>query len=345
MAVEERSPEGPIHPARIKDVAAMAGVSLKTVTNVVHERPHVRAETRARVKAAIEELHYRPSQAARQLQSGRSNMITLAVPRIDEPYLGALAHALIAAATPRGYTLLIDETGGDSEHETLAASGYPGHGIDGVIFSPAALNPQQFRQTSYATPMVVLAEFLTNSTADYVAIDNVASAREVVTHLVTAGRRRMAFLGHQPARPGGVAGLRYQGYLEQAAGAGLKVPLDWVISGGRFTRQEGEDRTRQALPQIRSIDAIVCASDLLAIGAMRAFRQHGIRVPADVAVVGWDNTIDGAYHSPSLTSIAPALPQLAEIALDALISRIEGNKGTGVSYLVPHHLVVRESSS
>ena len=100
-----------VHRARLKDVAALAEVSLKTVTNVVHERPNVRDETRQRVLAAIATLDYRPSLAGRRLRGLRSNILTLAVPRVDEPYLGALAHAIVAAATVRGYTVLIDETG------------------------------------------------------------------------------------------------------------------------------------------------------------------------------------------------------------------------------------------
>lgn len=345
MTVDWRAGVEGRRPARIKDVAARAGVSLKTVTNVVHDRPHVSADTRARVKAAIADLDYQPSLAGRQLQSGRSNMVTLAVPRIDEPFLGALAHAVIAAARPRGYTVLIDETGGDAEHEGLAASGYPGHGIDGVIFSPAAVNPQRFTDMSRATPMVLLGEYLINSTADHVAINDVSSARDVVAHLLASGRRRIAFLGHQPRRPAGVAGLRYQGYLQQMAVAGIDVPDEWVLSGPRFSREEGELRVRQGLSELGSVDALVCASDLLAIGAMRALRHHRIRVPDDIAVTGWDNTVDGAYHSPSLTSVAPALSELAELALDALINRIEGDRGTVRSYQVPHHLVVRESSA
>lgn len=338
-------PPTPARRAGIKDVAARAGVSLKTVTNVVHERPHVSVETRARVKAAIEELNYRPSLAGRQLQSGRSHMVTLAVPRIDDPYLGALAHAMIAAATAHGYTLLIDETGGRAERETLAASGYPGHGIDGVIFSAAALDPQQITHMSHATPMVLLGDPVTNSTADYVSIDNLASARAVVDHLVAGGRGRIAFLGHQAARPTGVAGLRYQGYRQQAAAAGLPTPDEWAVGVTRFTREEGKARASEAITRLRSADALICASDLLAIGAMRAFQQHGIAIPDDVAVVGWDNTVDGAYHSPSLTSVAPALSRLAEVAIDALISRIDGNRATGTAYVVPHHLVPRESSA
>ena len=335
----------PGRPARIKDVAARAGVSLKTVTNVVHGRPNVGADTRARVQAAIAELDYRPSLAGRQLQSGRSNMVTLAVPRIDEPFLGALAHAMIAAATPRGLTVLIDETGGDAEHEALAASGYPGHGIDGVIFSPAAVHPKRFSALSRSTPMVLLGERLPDSTADHVAIDDVASARDVVAHLLSTGRRRIGFLGYQPTRPASVAGLRYRGYRQQMADAGCRVEDQWVIPGPRFSREEGERRARQAIHELASMDALICASDLLAIGVLRVLRQHRIRVPDDLAVTGWDNTVDGAYHSPSLTSIAPALSELAELALDALIRRIEGDRGPGTSATVPHRLLVRESSA
>ena len=131
-----------VRPARIKDVAARAGVSLKTVTNVVHERPYVADDTRQRVLAAIADLDYRPSLVGRQLRGVRSNMLTLAVPRVDEPYLGALAHAIIAAATVRGYSVLIDETGGRPAHEREVVEGYPGHGIDGVDLLPARPRPR-----------------------------------------------------------------------------------------------------------------------------------------------------------------------------------------------------------
>lgn len=325
-------------------MAALAGVSLKTVTNVVHERPYVKTETRERVLAAIEELGYRPSLAGRRLQSGRSNTVTLAVPRIDEPYLGALAHAMIAAADRRGYTMLIDETGAGGEHEELAASGYPGHGIDGVIFSPAALDPRHLADLSHTTPMVLLGEHLPDSAADHVAIDNVESARDVVRHLVAGGRRRIAFLGSRPDRSTGVGELRHRGYVEQLAGCGLQAGPEWSATAYRFTREEGERRTAELVGQAPTMDALVCASDLLAIGAMRSFRWLGIAVPDDIAVVGWDNTVDAAYHQPSLTSVASDLARLAELTLDALTSRIEGLRAPGVSYVVPHELVVRESS-
>ncbi|MET0694703.1 MAG: LacI family DNA-binding transcriptional regulator [Propionibacteriaceae bacterium] len=345
MSAPEAVRPAQLKPARIKDVAALAGVSLKTVTNVVHDRPYVKPETRERVKAAIDELGYRPSLAGRQLQSGRSNTVTLAVPRIDEPYLGALAHAMIAAATPRGYTVLIDETGGGAEHEELAATGYPGHGIDGVIFSPAALDPQHLAAMSHNTPMVLLGEHLADSTADHVAIDNMQSARDVVSHLLDGGRQRIAFLGNQPDRLTGVGELRNQGYRAQMAEAGLEVLEGWTAPASRFTREEGESRADDFLRTGVALDALVCASDLLAIGAMRAFRRHGVVVPDDVAVVGWDNIVDAVYHLPSLSSVASDLARLAELTLDALVNRIEGDRSVGTSYVVPHQLLVRESSA
>lgn len=331
-------------PARIKDVAALAGVSLKTVTNVVHDRPYVRDDTRARVQAAIDALGYRPSLAGRVLQSGRSNTLTLAVPRVDEPYLGALAHAMITAAASRGYTVLIDETGGRAAQEEQAASGYPGHGIDGVIFSPAALNPERMVQMSRDTPMVLLGEHLPESTADHVAIDNVESARDVVRHFAEAGRTRIAFLGYQPDNPHGVGGLRYAGYRAEAATLGLEVRPEWLIGSAHFTRAEGEAAINDILPRLTEVDALLCGSDLLAIGAMRALRTHGVRVPEDLALVGWDNIDEGAYHSPALSSVAPDLARLAELTLDALLRRIDGDRAPGRSYPVPHRLIVRESS-
>ncbi|WP_344810240.1 LacI family DNA-binding transcriptional regulator [Microlunatus aurantiacus] len=336
-------PGEPSRPARIKDVAARAGVSLKTVTNVVHQRPYVKAETRARVQAAIDELDYRPSLAGRQLQSGRSNMITLAVPRIDEPYLGALAHRLIAAAAPRGYTVVMDETGGRVEREEQAARGYPGHGIDGVIYSPLALNPQLLAAMSRDTPMVLLGEPLPGSSADYVAIDNQGSAHEVVDHLVAQGRRRFVFLGGQPGLYPGVGEQRALAVDHRLAEHGL-APDDLVITTGRFRRGEGARRTRESLERLRDCDALVCASDLLALGAMFALREAGIGTPDDIAVVGWDNIDDGAYSQPTLTSVAPDLGALAEKAVDALITRIEGDRSESRSYVVPHELIIRRSS-
>lgn len=249
---------------------------------------------------------------------------------------------MIAAARPLGYTVLIDETGGRSDREALAASGYPGHSIDGVIFE--ALDARHLADVDRTTPMVLLGE-RSSSTTDHVAIDNVGSARDVVAHLVAGGRRRIGFLGHQPHTTTSVPSLRYEGFRQGLHAAGLEGDERWHVPTQRYTREEGEARTEAALPQLTSIDALVCVSDLLAIGAMRTLRRHQIDVPADVAVVGWDDTVDAAYHSPGLSSVASDLTQLAARTIEVLVGRINANAAAAKSYVVPHALVVRESSA
>jgi LacI family repressor for deo operon, udp, cdd, tsx, nupC, and nupG len=141
-----------------------------------------------------------------------------------------------------------------------------------------------------------------------------------------------------------VGELRNLGYRQEMADCGLEVLQEWTSPASRFTRQEGEARAEELLDEGAVVDALVCASDLLAFGAMRAFRRRGVRVPNDVAVVGWDNTVDAEYHLPTLTSVASDLSRLADLTLDALTSRIEGNRAAGEAYVVPHEIVVRASS-
>ena len=125
--------------AGLKDVARLAGVSVKTVSNVVNDYEHVTPKTRARVEQAIKELNYRPNLSARNLRKGRSGIIALAVPELDIPYFAELARLIVTAAEERGLTVLIDQTGGNREREQLVAEGIRDHLIDGLIFSPLAL--------------------------------------------------------------------------------------------------------------------------------------------------------------------------------------------------------------
>ena len=192
---------------------------------------------------------------------------------------------------------------------------------------------------------MLLGERVPGSSADYVAIDNERSAREVVAHLLGLGRRRIAFLGDQPGRPTAVGAARKRGYDAQLDDAGVERAPGMVVGADRFTRDEGEELAG-VLGHLETVpDAVVCASDLLAIGAMRGLRRLGLRVPDDVAVTGWDDTVDGRYSSPSLTTVATDLSALADHTLDALSRRIGGDRSEGRSVVIPHELVVRESST
>jgi DNA-binding LacI/PurR family transcriptional regulator len=159
---------------RLKDVALRAGVSVKTVSNVVNGYEHVTDRTRSRVKQALDELGYRPNLSARSLRTGRTGLIAIAVPRLDQPYFAELAGCVVRAAERHGLTVLIDQTDGLPDRERLVVSGIRPHSIDGLIFSPLALGEADLRAADLATPLVLLGERIFDGGADHVAIDNVA---------------------------------------------------------------------------------------------------------------------------------------------------------------------------
>lgn len=335
--------------AKLKDVAARAGVSVRTVSNVVNNAPAVAAATRERVLLAIDELQYRPNLAARNLRQGRTGLIGLAVPEVRSPYFGEIAELLIDAAQDRGWTVLIDRTEGAAERERRLLEGSERHTVDGMIMSPWSLTPEELGRHSATMPLVILGEQETGGTADHVAIDNVAAAREATAHLAALGRRRIAAVGLQPQLSNGTAVQRAQGYREALTAAGLPVREQLTRTVATLHREEGHRAMRELLsagPEQERPDAVFCFSDELALGALRAARDAGLRVPEDLALVGFDDIEDGRYTSPSLTTVAPDKRQIAERALQCLADRVYGRlvhlQARRVT--VAHRLVVRESA-
>ncbi|WP_179229347.1 LacI family DNA-binding transcriptional regulator [Parenemella sanctibonifatiensis] len=339
----------------IKDVAKRAGVSWKTVSNVLHDRPHVRAENRAAVQAAIAELGYRTSLAGRQLRQGRTSIAALALPDITSPYFAALAQELIHNARGRGLTVLIDETGGDPERELAAAGGYDMHFADGVIMSPISVHSFQINEVQPRSPLVLLGERedLAEQSLpyDHVAIDNPASAVELTRHLLDQGCRRFGFIGAEERF--GTGYVRHQGVRSALAEAGLELVASAPAEA--WTRPAGEEAASELLASVGhqqdragrtdpGIDALICGNDLLAIGAMRTLRQQGIRIGAEVAVAGWDDIPEAAYAEPGLTTVGADLAALVDAALDRLEARIAGADEPAVVRLVPHRLHLRVST-
>ncbi|MFD2027243.1 LacI family DNA-binding transcriptional regulator [Promicromonospora aerolata] len=333
----------------IKEVAAAAGVSWKTVSNVVNDTGRVGDATRARVEAVIVELGYRPNLAGRQLRRGRTNTLALAVPWVHAPYFSVLAHEVIDVGSTRGYRVLIEETRSSRDTELQVARGFDVQAIDGIIFSPLELTPAEIDEARGSVPLVLLGERADPDPArerrtDHVSIDNVHAAAQVTAHLLESGRRRLAFLGAEPRGAGRTGAQRVQGFLDAHAAAGIEADERWVLQVPQFSRSSGAATVEQVLPRIGEIDGLVCANDELALGALHALRLNGVRVPADLAVTGWDNTEDGRFSNPSLTTVAPDLRAIAETAVDRIITQLADQAADPVDALVPHRLLVRESS-
>jgi DNA-binding LacI/PurR family transcriptional regulator len=334
--------------ARLKDVAERAGVSIKTVSNVVNGYLHVRADTRDRVERAIRELQYRPNLSARSLRAARSGVVALALPELDVPYFAELARHIVAAAETRGWTVLIDQTEGSRERERVVVDGIRRELIDGLIFSPLALTAGDLAGRSDATPMVLLGERIGGSdlVADHVVVDNVAAARAATSHLVELGRRRIAAIGAQQIASGVTARLRLRGYRAALRRAGLGYDESLVRPASAYHRADGAAAMAALLDLPEPPDAVFCFNDLLALGALRTLLASGLRVPDDVALVGFDDIEDGRYATPTLSTVKPDKAEIARLAVELLADRLAGDRDTAPRELVAgHELVIRESTT
>jgi DNA-binding LacI/PurR family transcriptional regulator len=330
-------------PPTIKDVAALAGVSWKTVTNVVHERSNVAPGTRARVLAAIAELDYRAALPGRQLRQGRTHTLTLVVPDVRNPYFSMLMEAVFAAAEVRGYAVFVETAGRAPHDEERAASSLLRFAFDGVIFSPTYTPPAELVRLAGRLPVVLLGENTAGADLDTVAIDNLAAAREITAHLLERGRRRVAFVGHRPEGPPEPGGLRVRGFTEALAAAGLEPAA--LVEAAVYDEAGGAAGVARLLAEAPDVDGVVCANDLLATGVLHGLRAAGRTVPGDVAVTGWDDVPVAGYLHPGLTTVAPDVPALAGAAVDRLVERIDGADRPRTQVIVPHRIVVRGSTA
>jgi DNA-binding LacI/PurR family transcriptional regulator len=312
----------------LHEVAARSGVSIKTVSNVLRGvSGKVSAATAARVHQAIEELNYRPNLSARRLRTGHSDVIALVVPDLRNPYFAEVAAAMIGAARQAGYTLLIEETGGDADVEMNAAEGLYDPLIEGVIMSPLTLDPRRLNERSRSVPLVLLGERDYPGPCDHVMFDNVEASYRITAHLVDEGYSRIAVIGRQDDPPHATAVKRLKGYQKALRGGGLRYDrtLAPVVSGAPYSKATGAEAARRLFGHSDRPDAIYCFADVLAIGALRAAHEHGLHAPADFALAGFDGIEESRFAIPTLTTIAPDYTEMASLAVAALVERMRSD--------------------
>jgi DNA-binding LacI/PurR family transcriptional regulator len=305
----------------LKDVADRVGVSAKTVSNVVNGTGWVTTELRERVQVALEEVGYRPNAAARQLRSGRSGMIALAVPELSQPYFAELAAELVREAQGRMITVLVNQTDGSAEIEHRISEGIGAPAVDGIILSPLALGAGDLEGRHDTTPLVLLGEHIGESAFPHVTVDNTAAAKAATEHLLALGCRRIVAIGAQESGPNETAVLRLAGYRAALEEAGIELDESLILPVEGFHRQDGARAGRRILSEGLEPDGVFAFNDLLALGAMHVLVTSGVRVPEDVAVIGFDDIEEGRYSTPALSSVSPATDALVSKAIDLLFDR------------------------
>lgn len=325
-----------------RDVARVAGVSQRTVSDVVNLPGRVGAETRKRVQAVIDELGYRPNPHARGLRTNRTGVIAFVVPELDIPYFSDLARSLIPELDRRSLTLVVDQTNGDPNRErAVLRGGSVSATFDGVLLNALNLTAADIEAAAATQPIVLLGEEDYGPSVDQIAVDGVEAAFVATTHLIESGCTRIAALGRQ-SRSAGTTAQREAGFIAAMDQAGLD-PFRYMARV-EYTRESGAQAMQTMLDRDDPPDGVFCFNDLLALGAMRAAWERGFDIPGQVAFVGFDDIEDGRYAMPALSTIAPDKAAIAGRAVEMLVERIAGHTGPGRNERASFQLIVRESS-
>lgn len=332
--------------ATMADVARIAGVSKKTVSNFFNGYPYMREETRQRIEAAIEELNYKVNISARNLSSGRTGTIGLAVPELAHPYFAELSQAVVTAAQKRNLNVLVEVTDGDREHELAVLNGTGGRSVDGLIFEPIALEPADIDDATTDVPLILIGDRVHEGRFDFIAVPNEAGAHDATAHLLRAGRRRIVALGMEDSPEPTAAARRHRGYLDALREAGVEPDPRLFVGPVPWTRTGGAEGVRALIDAGVGFDAVFGYNDALALGAMSELQKHGVAVPDEVSVIGFDNVEEGRFASPTLTTIESGREWMAQKAVELLAQRLgdrEARPGTTL-LMADHRLVTRASA-
>lgn len=328
------------------DVGAMAGVTARTVSNVLSNKVPVRPETRDAVIRAVADLGYQLNVSARGLRTGQTGFITLAIPDLGIEYFSELAREVMAEAEHYGWTVVIQQTGARRDAELAVLSGASRQLSDGLIFQPHALGVGDERVLVTDHPLVLLGDRIFDGPVDHVTMANSAATAAATRYLLDRGRVAIAAIGANSA--GGAvsaASLRLEGYLATLAAADLDVDPRRIAVAREWHQADGAAAMRHLLDSRLSIDGVVCFNDSLAFGALHTLAVRGIRVPEEVAVVGFDNVTAAEYSNPSLTTIDPGRSEIARTAIDLLARRIEHGPAEHPSEIVTDFSLVARRSA
>ncbi|MBW9094110.1 LacI family DNA-binding transcriptional regulator [Microbacterium jejuense] len=308
--------------ATIRDVAQVAGVSIKTVSNVLNGYPYIRPETRESVEKAIRDLDYHVNVSARNLSRGRTGVIALVLPAVRGVYFAELADAVMREAAKVGLTVFIQQTNDERARELKVLDGSYRSLVDGVIFSPLALGQQDAGLFDVDFPLVLLGERIFDAGVDHVTMQNVEAARAAVEHVIARGAKSIVPLGAKDDPSASSGTLRMQGFRQALDAHGLDVDPRAVIGVRDYFHSTGAATMAQILDRGVVPDAVVAFADTLALGALAALTDRGLRVPEDVRLVGFDNIEETAYSLPPLTTIDPGRDEIAAQAVALLEERI-----------------------
>jgi LacI family transcriptional regulator/LacI family repressor for deo operon, udp, cdd, tsx, nupC, and nupG len=328
----------------LKEVARRSGVSPATVSRVINEPERVRAETRARVEAAIRELRYRPSRVARRLRvaRGSSRLVGLVLPDVQNPFFADLARGVEDAAQGEGYTVILGNSDEDEAKQGHYLEVMRAELVDGFILPPLSDRDAAVAElVRTGIPEVCVDRRLAKPPVDLVVLDNVRGAHDATEHLLEAGHRRIGFLVGRPRVS--TSRERLEGYRRALEEWEVEADASLVQPGG--VRSEGGAAAAAALLDLAEPpSALLAGNSALALGALEEIRRRGLRIPGEVAMVGFDDAPWAPVTSPPLTAVRQPAYEMGRRAMELLLRRFREPRGSTTTVMLQPELIVRGSS-
>jgi LacI family transcriptional regulator len=331
------------HRATIVDVGRLAGVSTKSVTRVLNDAPRVTDDLRRRVRAAAEALNYHPNMLARALVSRRSHLVGLVCENPSPSYVTELQKGVLGRLEGSGYRLVVLPTLSSTQQEGGVVGLVRSAGLDGVVLAPPVSDDID-TLTALAAAHIACARVCPaqpHHPAPAAMIDEVAAGREATAYLIGLGHRVIATIRGDPRHA--AVSARFQGYREALMEAGLPFRPD-LVADGMFTRASGMEAALRLLSGPAHPTAIFAQNDDMAVGAIAAARQHGLAVPDDVSVVGFDDSEIAIINWPALTTVRQPVFEMAVDAADMVLAQLNGEEPV-LHRAHRHQLQVRGSTA
>jgi LacI family transcriptional regulator len=325
----------------MKDVAELAGVSVTTVSHVLNKTRYVDRTLVRRVENAFKSLGYQPNALARGLRRRETRMLGIVVPDNSNPYFAELARSIEDACFECDYNVILCNSDEDSAKERAYLSLLAEKRVDGIVFVASGDDRSGVEAVlQQKIPLVLLDRELKGTKCDSIVVDNRFGARQAILHLIRGNHRRIGCI----CGPRNLTSAkeRLQGYEDALTEARLSVDTK-LIHPGDFHIEGGYAAVQALLDVPNRITAVFAANDLMAMGALRGIADRGLRIPDDVAVVGFDGVALSKYTQPPLTTMAQPIREIAKLATQLVLARVNGGRKESQTHRLKTSLVVRES--
>ncbi|WP_317368339.1 LacI family DNA-binding transcriptional regulator [uncultured Tyzzerella sp.] len=325
----------------IKDVANLAKVSVATVSRVLNNENNVKQQTKEKVLQAVKELNYTPNLLARNLRRSNTKCVLVLLPTISNQFYSTIIKGINSIVEKEGYNLMISITELDKKREEAYIEMLKTKRVDGIILFASQISKSKLNNIAKHYPIIQCSEYLEDTETTIITIDNKKAGFDATSYLIGLGHKNIAILTSQKTYTSAI--YREKGYREALQKHKIKINESNIIKTD-YTYKVAMEITEKLLKREKPPTAIFAVSDSMAIGAIKAIKKQGKIVGKDIDVIGFDDTIISKLYEPDITTISQPRFKMGQLAMKAILEKINDNSVSNKFITLEHNLVVRNST-